>query len=371
MSYRITLRVLKDLNVPVGEIYLIHLNGDYVNEGKLDPKKLFICENSFNRRRLKSIIEEVDVDFKRYLKEMETFDPEKEPAKKCRYCKLNGLCEHYDKCFPDEEKDADDSILTLVSSQYKNRMYEEGIRHLKDVNTDLLEGSRTQYAQIMASRNGGIFIDHYSLASWLDKISSRPISFIDFEWDRYLIPTYEKMRPMDVVCFEFALYYIDENGHMEHRTFVGTGDCRKEFVEALLEYLPKSGPVLAYNAQGAECLRLSELAAIYPEYKEELEKIVDRFVDLAVPFIDGLVYDVRMQGNYSLKKLVDICSDYSYKDLDIYDGMEAVFSWRDIANADEKMGEKIVENLKEYCSLDAYGLFLVYKWLIQLMLESK
>ena len=158
---------------------------------------------------------------------------------------------------------------------------------------------------------------------------------------------------------------------MEHRTFVGTGDCRKEFVEALLEYLPKEGPILAYNAQGAECLRLIELSVIYPEYKEELEKIVDRFVDLAVPFIDGLVYDVRMQGNYSLKKLVDICSDYSYKDLDIYDGMEEVYSWRDIANADEEKGEKIVENLKEYCSLDAYGLFLVYRWLIQLMLESK
>ena len=371
LSYRITLRVLKDLGIKIGEIYLIRLNGDYVNEGTLDPKKLFLCENSFNRRSLKSIIEEVDVDFKRYLKEMEAFDPQKEAPRKCRYCKLNGLCDHYDKCFPNEEKDADDSILTLVSSQYKNRMYEEGIRHLKDVNTDLLEGSRTQYAQIIASRNGGLFIDHYSLSSWLDKISKRPISFIDFEWDRYLIPSYEKMRPMDVVCFEFALYYIDENGHMEHRTFVGTGDCRREFVEALLEYLPKEGPILAYNAQGAECLRLIELSVVYPEYKEELEKIVDRFVDLAVPFIDGLVYDVRMQGNYSLKKLVDICSDYSYKDLDIYDGMEAVYSWRDIANADEEKGEKIVENLKEYCSLDAYGLFLVYRWLIQLMLESK
>ena len=176
---------------------------------------------------------------------------------------------------------------------------------------------------------------------------------------------------MDVVCFEFALYYIDEAGHMEHRTFVGTQDCRRQFVEALLEYLPGSGPILAYNAQGAECLRLIELSQIFPEYRDALLKIVDRFVDLAVPFTEGLVYDVRMQGNFSLKKLVDICSDYSYKDLDIYDGMEAVFNWRDIAGADAEKGKQIVENLKEYCSLDAYGLFLVYRWLIQLMLESK
>jgi hypothetical protein len=94
-------------------------------------------------------------------------------------------------------------------------------------------------------------------------------------------------------------------------------------------------------------------------------------VDLAYPFIEGLIYDVRMAGDYSLKKLVDICSDYSYKDLDIYDGMEAVFSWRNIDTVDEQKEKEILDNLKEYCSLDAYGLFLVYRWLIKLMVESK
>ena len=142
-------------------------------------------------------------------------------------------------------------------------------------------------------------------------------------------------------------------------------------MEALIDYLPASGPILAYNAQGAECLRLEELASIYPEYSEKLHQIISRFFDLAVPFLDGLVYDIRMKGNYTLKQLVDICSDYSYKDLDIYDGMEAVFNWRNIEKQDPDEGEKIVENLKEYCSLDAYGLFLVYRWLIKLIVESK
>ncbi len=179
------------------------------------------------------------------------------------------------------------------------------------------------------------------------------------------------MKPMDVVCFEFALYYIDENGHMEHRTFVGKGDCRREFVEGLIEYLPEKGPILAYNAEGAECLRLEELSKIFPEYAGKLRRIIDRFVDLAYPFMEGMVYDVRMAGDYTLKKLVDICSDYSYKNLDIYDGMEAVFSWRNMVHVDEAKEKQILENLKEYCSLDAYGLFLVYRWLIKLMVESK
>lgn len=371
LSYRITAQVLENSGVKVSDIYLLSFNGDYINEGQLDAEKLFACNDSFKNKKIKDLVCSEQFDYKGLISRMESFDIEGQPAKKCHFCKLNGLCEYYDRCFPQEEAEADDSILTLVSSQNKNKMYKEGILYLKDADPSQLEGNKVQYAQIMASRNGGLFIDRYPLIQWLNRIEKRPISFIDFEWDRYLVPIYERMRPMDVVCFEFALYYIDENGKMEHRTFLGTGDCRREFVEALFEYLPQEGPILAYNAWGAECLRLTELGEMFPEYKERLEAINARFYDLAEPFLEGLIYDVRMQGNFTLKKLVDICSDYSYKDLDIYDGMEAVFSWRDIGKNDTQDEERIMENLREYCSLDAYGLFLVYKWLIKLMIESK
>ena len=148
-------------DLKIDEIYLIRLNGDYVNQGKLEPEKLFLCENMYGRRRIKDIVEEVDVDYEAYIEKMNSFDPEAYPPKKTRYCKLNGICQYYKQCFPNEEEEADDSILTLASSQYKNRMYESGVRHLKDVDPSLLEGNRVQYAQVMASRNGGVFIDRF------------------------------------------------------------------------------------------------------------------------------------------------------------------------------------------------------------------
>ena len=370
LNYRICLAILNNKGLHVDDIFLIYFNGEYVSDGNIDVDKLFITIDSFKEERIIDIVEEKGSDHHSFLKKMAKGNLEAYPPKKCRYCRTNGLCDHYHDCFPTETEIPDDSILTLVSSKNKNLMKEEGIEHLKDADLDRIEGNRVQYAQIMASKNQGLFIDKLALNDWLSHLNERPISFVDFEWDRYLIPPYAGMRPMDVVCFEFALYYIDENGHMEHRTFVGTGDCRKEFLEGLIEYLPKKGPILAYNAAGAECLRLEELSEIYPEYKEEILRINERFVDLAIPFIEGLVYDVRMQGNYTLKKLVDICSDYSYKDLDIYDGMEAVYSWRDIDKGKNIDKEKIVDELKEYCSLDAYGLFLVYRWLIELIVET-
>ena len=371
ISFRSSLKVLDRLQIRVNNVYLIYFNGEYVYKDKLDVHKLFIITDEFKDKRIIDILREDDFNYDSTIRKMDRFNIDESKPRKNRNCRMNGLCEFYEKCFPDEEELSDDSILTLVSSRNKNQMLEDGIELLKDADTTRIEGNRVQYAQIMASKNGGLFIDVNALSKWLEKLDERPISFIDFEWDRYLVPAYHDMKPLDVLCFEFALYYIDEEGHMEHRTFVSTGDCRKEFIEALFEFLPDSGPILAYNAYGAECLRLQELASVFPEYSEDLLDIVDRFVDLATPFNEGIVYDTRMQGNFTLKKLVDVCSEYSYNDLDIYDGMEAVFRWRDIDKNNDVDEQEILNNLKEYCSLDAYGLFLVYKWLIKLMIESK
>ena len=370
LTYKISLDLLNTNGYEVNEIYIISFNGEYVNEAVLDPKSLFICSNTVKQDRIIDIVKKNNTDFRQLIKRMNEYELSN-IVKKNKYCRQNGICEYYDKCFPNEEKLPDDSILTLVSSQHKNKMFDNNIEYLKDVDTSLLEGSRIQYAQIMASRNGGLFIDEYPLRKWLSNLDERPISFIDFEWDRYLVPPYKNMRPMDVLCFEFALYYIDENGDIEHRTFVGTKDCRKEFIEALIEYLPNKGPILAYNALGAECLRLKELAIMFPEYSEQLNSINDRFIDLFTPFNEGLIYDVRMQGDFTLKKLVDICSKYSYRDLDIDDGLKAVFEWRNIDIGNSENEDEVLNNLRKYCSLDAYGLFLVYKWLVELMIESK
>lgn len=243
-------------------------------------------------------------------------------------------------------------------------MYRSGIKKLKDVDLNLLEGNRVQYAQIMASKNNGLYVSKYALKNYLDGLKQRPITFLDFEWDTYLIPQYSKMKPLKVLPFEYVIYVLDENDELKHYTFLGKGDCRREFALGLMKYIPKNGPILAYNAYGAECYRIRELAEYFPEYSKELNEINSRFKDLATPFLEGLIYDTRMKGNYSLKSIVDAISDYSYKNLEINNGMNAVYNWRDIDKDSEDVDkEKIISELIEYCSLDAYGLYLVYKWL--------
>ncbi len=367
--YRCNLEILRKLGIEIDDIYIIYINKDYVYHESLDSEELFLITDHYKGKRLIDLFDEEIADYKEIIKRIEGTNIDSYVLKKNKSCHLhNSQCPFYYECFKEEKDLPDDSILTLVSSQYKEKMYNEGIKYLKDANVDELEGNKIQYAQVLASRNGGQFVDKYNLKKFLSKLDSRPICFIDFEWDTYIIPKYEGMKALDVLPFEYVMFILDENDELKSYSFLGNGDCRREFVEALLNNMPKSGPIVAYNALGAEVMRVKELANYFPEYEKELLDIADRFVDLAFPFINGLVYDVRMRGNLTLKKLVDIISGISYKDLEISDGIDAVLRWRDIDLGNEDINEEeTINSLIEYCGLDAYGLYLVYKWLLELI----
>ena len=363
--YCLTLEVLRKLDINVNKIYLAYINKDYVFEDNLNIEELFILTDEFNGNKFLDIFSDRIYDFKSIINRIEATSLDSYSPKKSRVCHSHNICPYYYECFREEKNLPDDSILTLVSSANKNKMYQAGIEFLKDIDLDQFEGNRVQYAQVMASKNGGKYVQKYALADWLKHLGARPITFIDFEWDTYLIPQFNGLRPLDVLPFEFVLYILDENNNLSKYSFLGKGDCRREFAEGLLKYIPKSGPIVAYNAYGAECRRIKELANYFPEYRDELLNINERFVDLATPFLEGLIYDVRMRGNFTLKQLVSIVSDLNYKSLEINDGMKAVFNWRNIDLGVEEDDDKVKKELIEYCGLDAYGLYLVYEWLLQ------
>ena len=365
--FSLTIEVLKKLNIEINKVFLAYINKDYVFSNILDIEQLFILIDNIDDIDLYDLFVGKIYDFKSIINRIESTSLNSYLPHKTRICHARGVCPYYYDCFKEEANIEDDSILTLVSSANKDVMYKKGIRLLKDVDVSLLEGNRAQYGQIMASKKGGQFVLKYALKDWLKKLDTRPITFIDFEWDTYLIPEFDGMKPLDVLPFEFVLYTLDENDNLNKFSFLGKGDCRKEFAQGLIKYIPSKGPIVAYNAYGAECRRINELANYFEEYRDELLDIKYRFVDLAEPFLEGLVYDTRMRGNFTLKKLVNVVSNMDYKSLEINDGMKAVFNWRNIDKGLSEDDDRVKEELIKYCGLDAYGLYLVYKWLLSLI----
>ncbi|MCR5066665.1 MAG: DUF2779 domain-containing protein [Erysipelotrichaceae bacterium] len=361
-ALRYEFEVLAKLGIAVDDMFIIHLNPDYVKKGKTDHQKLWKIADHYRENTILEHVLSLDVDLEEITSQMREYQ-EEQPVHNSK-CYGRNRCQFYETCFPEENVTQDNSILTLVSSQYKRDMFADGIRTLKDADSSRLEGSRVQYAQIMADRNGGLYYEKLLLKQWLSQNVRYPLSFLDFEWDLYPIPPFEGMKPMDVSVFQYSLHVL-KNGELKHYQYVGEGDCRRQLVESMLASLPEEGSIFAYNAKGAEKIRISEFAGFFPEYADKLNSVNARLVDLADPFISGLVYDIRMRGSFTLKTIEEMVDrDHSYHDLDVSNGIEAVEIHRLLEASDDlKDRETYFEQLYKYCGLDSYSLYKVLNWL--------
>lgn len=364
-------RVLAHHGLTVRNVYYLYLNRDYVRRGELDDNALWNLSTTFFNSNyhpsrdileassqlpqpLDELIDAVEAAAQQPLAE----------AKRCAECTAPLKCRYYDQCFPQEAAVPDNSILTLCSSHAKYEMYDAGIRDLKDADPDKVEGTKPQYAQIMADRSGGFYCDQTALGHWLSVHSRQPLSFIDFEWDLYPVPPYDGMRPLQVLPFEYSLDVL-EDGRRRHEQFLGTGDCRQAMIEKMLNDLPADGTIFAYNADGAEVLRVRELAQAFPQYAGRLEAVAARMVDIGKPLVMGMLYDVRLRGQYSLKAVQALIDpQHSYHDLPVENGLEAVEIHRKLVNSSDE-GEKDAyrEELFQYCGLDSLALVELYQWL--------
>lgn len=369
--------VLQGNGLTIHKIYVLRLNNGYLYEDYLDLQHLFtISENVNDDPEKGTLIENVLLnvrDLTYLLEDMKRcYDTLIPIGIRNKNCIRRNRCSYYELCFQNELELPDDSILTLSSSRYKNEMKEQGREHLRDVDLSKIEGTRMQYAQIMAGKNPkGLYVDKLSLEGWLQSWVY-PYSFIDFEWETYVIPPYHGLTPYCKVPFQYSLHIMEDDGKIQHREFLGIHDCREDFIKRLIEDLPEKGSIIAFNADGAEKLRLQELAEQFPQYAEKLYAFCERMVDLSIPFQNGTVYDLRMRGYSSLKVLLPICDpDLTYQNLAIHDGMMAVAAWRNLCEENDEK-EKIREDLLAYCGLDSYSMIVVYNWLVrQLRKEDK
>ena len=369
-----TLTVMELIGVKIDEVYVIHLNAEYTRHGELKiTELLMINDHLYNGKNkpsktIVSLMQGCKRDVVSLLNELRACEAsENVTVVRSNACTRGLKCSYMDDCFP--EILSSTSILHLIASSKKYEMYAEGIHDIKDVDVERIEGTRHQYAQIMAAKHGR-YVDQPALRTWIKDHISYPISYLDFEWETYAFPQYDGLKPFDVICFQYSLHIEEKGKDLTHTGFIDTGDCRKAFVESLIANIPLQGSILVYNMEGAEKLRLVQLAQQYPEYAGKLKSIWERMVDLSLPFSTGNLYDNRMAGFFSLKTLVPIFSDYSYQDLDISYGMDAVERYRELASADDTTNKEIREQLDAYCAMDTYAEYIVYHAIEKLAWEE-
>jgi len=354
--------VLAENGIEVCKISVLHFNPHYVRQEHLDIDELLVVSDTFYNAK-SSPTEDMTIaafqkvqDLSETLALMEeTLQADIPKAVKLPRCYRRMRCGYYPRCFPDEVSESNDSIWTLVNSGQKDQFIKKGITRLDQLTGEEIDGDRVQYAQIMAARNQGIFVDKMALKNWLDHFA-KPYAFLDFEWDMMAIPPYQGLKPMEVIPFQYSLHLLNEQ-ELTHHQFLGMGDCRLALIEQLLKDVPDYGTIFAYNADGAEKLRLLELARQFPQHEKALQNIAKRLVDIAQPLFLGLYYDIRLKGSFTLKKVIEIiCPELAYHDLAIQHGLEAVMQWRQADQMDLLLSEDSKEELFAYCQRDTLAM---------------
>lgn len=376
LKIKINYLICQKCGLDIKDIRVIYVNKDYVRQDELDLNELFrTSDHLFNKRSnpaklIFDYFDSLEFDLDEWIDQTDAIVHGESPILiRSKKCTAGRRCRFYESCF-DESFEPDDSTLFLTTSQYKLDEYYNGVLHAKDMNLDKIEGHRLQYAQIMASRHGRFF-DKSAIKPWISEIEY-PISYLDFEWDTFAIPPYKNMKPFDVLCFQYSLHVENKGEKLKHYNFFDTGDCRKNFIESLIHDIPKEGTILVYNMEGAEKLRLIQLGNQFPEYKEQLESIWTRMKDLSKPFETGCFYDNSMRGHYSLKKVLPVFSEkVSYTDLEIQNGLNAVWIYRTFNDSNEEDRDKIRNDISNYCAMDTYAEYVVYHGLLKLLKEDE
>lgn len=338
----------------------LYLNADYRHAGSLEADKL-LCRSDHLFKKTgtpfsKSIDEQLsglDLNLDELIAQAKEVLYGSLPApRKHKLCSSPRKCAQYEECFG-ESNLPDDSIAFLFACHKRRQLEEHSIQSMNQIRAKDLDGFPLQYAQAMAAKNGGVFMDHKAVKAWLDQLVY-PLIYLDFEWDTFAIPPYEGMKPYDVLCFQSSMHVEEQDGSIRHYNFFEGGDCRRHFIESLLSSIPSEGSILVYNMEGAEKLRLTQLAEQFPEYHDQLEQVWNRMTDLSVIFENGAYYDLRQRGHFSLKSVLPVFDDsQGYHALQVQDGLQAIQAYRQYERSSlPEERKQLADEISAYCAMD-------------------
>ena len=213
-------------------------------------------------------------------------------------------------------------------------------------------------------------IDKPAIKQFLNELKY-PLYFLDYETMSSLIPYFDGHRPYQQVLFQYSLYILESpDAELIQKEYLhrDNSDPSLPLTKRLIEDIGTTGSVIVWY-ESFEKSRNSELGEMLPRYKDAMEAINERVVDLIIPFQLKWYDDPRFNGSASIKQVLPVlCPHLSYKDLGIQEGGSAQRLWME-AILDEKRADQkdqILSDLIEYCKLDTLAMVEIYNYLRKL-----
>ena len=354
--------VLNDLGINIGTLNLIRLNKEYVRIGDISLKELFFIENFTNQvnEKLEDIKQKMEGAY-------ELLSKETEPHGHCD-CILKGRNSHCTTSWY-SNSDLPEYPVHAIARIHKKKLtalVDSNILNIHDVPEDF-ELSDNQRRQVNTAQSGKEYIDKDGISGFLQTMEY-PLAFLDYETYPSAIPKYNGYRPYQQIPFQFSLHVIESpNSEFIHYDFIYTNqECPDTyFSESLKKYLPSQGSVVVWSQRFEKGIN-KQLGDHLPEFKDFMQSVNDRVVDLMIPFFGKTtMYDhPKFKGSASIKYVLPaIVPTLSYKKMHIQEGGAAADTWNRIVSEEYSKEDKNmkIQALKDYCQLDTLAMVEIWR----------
>ncbi len=352
--------VLESAGLKVRNIAVIHVNGEYVRNGEVDPIKLSAVTDITDEVRDK--IEETKENIRLALNVVKLPDlPDPSP----RYASLGSLNEWMEIYEGLGNRVDKYSIYNLIAPGVRRigALEDLGVEFIKDIPDDFKLTTKQQ-AQVMATKNNERAIDRGEIKDFLGTLTY-PIYFLDYETAMGTVPIYDGSKPYQHIPFQYSLHVIEKKGeepkHFEYLHRDGDHPV-PELLSRLKEDIGSVGSVVVWY-KSFEMKRNEEMAQMFPEFTKFLEGINNRVVDLIEPFTNGWFVDKDFFGSASIKNVLPVLvPELSYKELGVQEGLSAQRLWMDavLRGKSSINKEKLFSDLVEYCKMDTLAMVKIW-----------
>ena len=357
--------VLSNIGLNVKRACIVYINNEYRRGRELDIQELFNVDD------LTDIVQEKQSEIKSNIDfindYMDEYGSDLEPVKDIgRFCFDPYDCSFWDYC----TRNLPTPNVFDITGMFKSKKFEkyyEGKISFEDLENEKLNPKYSQQIDFeLHDREPEI--NASAIEDVLESLNY-PLYFIDYETCQYAIPEYEGTKAYQQIPFQYSLHIIQEPGaspeHREYLAEVDDDDLIRTFSNRMIRDMPENGSVIVYN-KAFEATRNREIGEMYPDLKQEMDRINANMVDLMVPFKNRDYYTKEMKGSYSIKYVLpalypeDRELDYSELSL-VHKGDEASQAFLSLKYKTSAERERIRKALLEYCKLDTYAMVKIWE----------
>lgn len=341
---------------PVGRVFIVHLNKDYVRGETLDLAQLFLHTDI--TAEVHELLPVVALERARALEVLQAADPLTDA-----YCDKPAECPCPAVCHPDLPAFSIYNIPRLKSEK-RRELRGLGILAAADVPADY-KISANQRAAVRLAQTGQPEIAAEEIRAALAGLQW-PLWFLDYESLNASLPRFPGYRPYQHIVFQYSLHCLTApDAEPQHYEYLGLGpeDPALGLLESLSAALGSTGSVLVWN-KGFEASRNRELAALHPAYALFLESVNERIFDLMEIVSKGHYQHPGFGGSASIKQVLPVLvPTLSYDSLPISGGSQTMLAWDDLTSGKTSPAEAESTRtaMLDYCRLDTLAMLELWK----------